>query len=673
MMEGYRLTKGFRINIQLCIRFILVFIFQIGMLAAQTNPQEALNHLKKEFGIATHDTTRASIMLKIAQQLVSLGQLEEVVVYADSGLIYAKRAEALKIQSELLRTKGQSFYYRGRIEEAQKTWNEGMELAKELNDPDQINLFRGLEANIYMARSDHSRALEIYLDLLKDAEAKKKNKQIQVYSANIGGIYIRQNKAKLAIPYLERSAEICKTMFDPSASAKTLITLGTAYTLTKQYSQAELTLKEAIRVGEQVNSPALLAPAIQGMVQVYQAKGELDLALRELEKTEQLFKSVGDQCQVGMAMGQRSDFLYQLDADTNKIILQRLFNGNHDQALKSALLVADSAMLILEKCGDIYNLSLTLNVRSKIHARLGNYKSAFDDHVRFKTLNDTLFNQERDKQITENSMKYEFEKKEAATLAEQEKKDQRQVLIRNGIIAGLLITLFFLLIVWRQRNRISHEKQRSEDLLLNILPEQTAEELKLTGTAQARQFDLVTVLFTDFKGFTALSEQVTPKELVNDLHECFSAFDLICEKYGIEKIKTIGDAYMAAGGLPTPNSTHAKDVILAALEMAQFIEEGKAQKIEAGLPFFEIRIGVHSGPVVAGIVGVKKFQYDIWGDSVNTASRMESSGEAGKVNISEITYRIIQHDPTLVCEHRGKILAKGKGEMDMYYVKLASG
>jgi class 3 adenylate cyclase len=542
-----------------------------------------------------------------------------------------------------------------------------MELAKELNDPDQINLFRGLEANIYMARSDHSRALEIYLDLLKDAEAKKKNKQIQVYSANIGGIYIRQNKPKLAIPYLERSAEICKTMFDPSASAKTLITLGTAYTLTKQYAQAELTLKEAIKVGEQVNSPALLAPAIQGMVQVYQAKGELDLALRELEKTEQLFKSVGDQCQVGMAMGQRSDFLFQLDADTNKLILQRLFKGNHDQALKSALLVADSATVILEKCGDIYNLSLTLNVRSKIQARLGNYKSAFDDHVRFKTLNDTLFNQERDKQITENSMKYEFEKKEAATLAEQEKKDQRQILIRNGIITGLLITLFFLLIVWRQRNRISHEKQRSEDLLLNILPEQTAEELKLTGSAQARQFDLVTVLFTDFKGFTALSEQVTPKDLVNDLHECFSAFDLICEKYGIEKIKTIGDAYMAAGGLPTPNSTHAKDVVLAAIEMAQFIEEGKAQKIDAGLPFFEIRIGVHSGPVIAGIVGVKKFQYDIWGDTVNTASRMESSGAVGKVNISEATYSLVKDKFT--CTYRGQVEAKGKGNLGMWFVE----
>ncbi|MEO8067412.1 MAG: adenylate/guanylate cyclase domain-containing protein, partial [Flavobacteriales bacterium] len=162
-----------------------------------------------------------------------------------------------------------------------------------------------------------------------------------------------------------------------------------------------------------------------------------------------------------------------------------------------------------------------------------------------------------------------------------------------------------------------------------------------------------------------------------------SAFDHITEKYGIEKIKTIGDAYMAAGGLPTPNTTHATDVIKAALEMRDFIAEGKARKIAEGLPYFEIRIGVHTGPVVAGIVGVKKFQYDIWGDTVNTASRMESSGEVGHVNISEATYALVRdvvvHGPTTTNEPptmnpaftftpRGKVQAKGKGEMEMYFV-----
>ena len=176
----------------------------------------------------------------------------------------------------------------------------------------------------------------------------------------------------------------------------------------------------------------------------------------------------------------------------------------------------------------------------------------------------------------------------------------------------------------------------------------------------------VTVLFTDFEGFTELTEKLTAEDLVTELNVCFSAFDNIMQKYGIEKIKTIGDSYMAVGGLPTPNETHAKDAIDAALEIQKFMKEYNKKKITAGKPYFETRIGIHTGPVVAGIVGVKKFAYDIWGDTVNIASRMESSGEIGKINISHSTYELVKDEFNF--EHRGMISAKGKGKMDMYFV-----
>jgi class 3 adenylate cyclase len=210
------------------------------------------------------------------------------------------------------------------------------------------------------------------------------------------------------------------------------------------------------------------------------------------------------------------------------------------------------------------------------------------------------------------------------------------------------------------------EKRKTDELLLNILPAETAEELKSTGFTKAKNYDLVTVLFADFKGFTAISEKLKPSELVSDLNYCFSAFDMIAEKYGIEKIKTIGDAYMCVGGLPVKNDTHAIDILNAAIEILDFMEQYKEEKIARGQDPFEIRIGVNTGPVVAGIVGIKKFAYDIWGNTVNIASRMESSSEAGKINISGSTFSFIKDH--FDCTLRGRISAKGVGEIEMYFV-----
>lgn len=215
------------------------------------------------------------------------------------------------------------------------------------------------------------------------------------------------------------------------------------------------------------------------------------------------------------------------------------------------------------------------------------------------------------------------------------------------------------------------EKRKSDDLLLNILPEEIAEELKAKGHAEAKGYDIVSVIFTDFVGFTAMSARLEPEEVVERINACFKGFDLIMEKYGIEKIKTIGDAYMAASGLPKPNPNAVENAILAALEMQEFISKRQTAFKNEGKQSFVMRLGIHTGPVVAGIVGVKKFQYDIWGDTVNTAARMESNGEMGKVNISNDTYLLVKNNPLFVFEHRGKLEAKGKGKMDMWFVGMA--
>jgi adenylate cyclase len=277
---------------------------------------------------------------------------------------------------------------------------------------------------------------------------------------------------------------------------------------------------------------------------------------------------------------------------------------------------------------------------------------------------------QQEKEIAEK----EAELKTAELVAEQSKN------LRNILLVGLVGLIGILILVYNrfksnqrakkvleEKSRmIEKEQQRSEELLLNILPPTIAEELKREGRAKARSIPEASVLFTDFKNFTAIAEQLTPEQLVAELDYCFKGFDYIISQYNIEKIKTIGDAYMCASGL-TPNSGTPIKLVQAAMEMQDFLRDYREEKIAQGLPYFEARIGIHTGPVVAGVVGNKKFAYDIWGDSVNLAARMEQNGEPNRVNISESTYWKVKYD--FDCEYRGKLHVKNKGDVEMYFVK----
>jgi adenylate cyclase len=218
-------------------------------------------------------------------------------------------------------------------------------------------------------------------------------------------------------------------------------------------------------------------------------------------------------------------------------------------------------------------------------------------------------------------------------------------------------------IVQERTEEIIKEKDKSELLIANLLPKGTADELKLTGKATSQKFTMATVLFSDIQGFTKIAEQMNPELLIDQLDAFFFHFDSVVEKYNIEKIKTIGDAYMCAGGIPNKNITNPVEVVLAALEMQEYMAELKRKNAD----IWDLRIGIHTGSVIAGVVGHKKMSYDIWGDTVNTASRMESSGEVGKINISGHTYELVKD--FFVCEYRGKMPVKYKGEIDMYFVK----
>lgn len=221
-------------------------------------------------------------------------------------------------------------------------------------------------------------------------------------------------------------------------------------------------------------------------------------------------------------------------------------------------------------------------------------------------------------------------------------------------------------LVEERTQELREEKEKSEELLLNILPKETAQELIARGEATPRHYKQVTVLFTDFQAFTKSASSITPQELVSTLNECFTAFDEIIGRHNLEKIKTIGDAYMCAGGIPTANATNAVDAVGAAIEIRDWINNWNQERQVAGKDTWQARLGLHTGELIAGVIGKKKFAYDVWGDAVNLAARMETRGEAGRINISKDTYDLVKDH--FNCSSRGNIDVKGKGPVEMYFV-----
>ncbi|MBV6404605.1 MAG: hypothetical protein GFGODING_01358 [Flavobacteriales bacterium] len=513
----------------------------------------------------------------------------------------------------------------------------------------------------YLEQGDLHRALDAYRMALKHSGSLGDSAAMANTEGNLGTVYAKQGEYEKALGHFRMAANIQRERNDVPNLITALLNIGGAYNEIGDTAQALSSLNEGLRLAQSIDDAHNMASALIKIGELYAKAGQHQRALAAFREGLGHTGRTGDPWSRSQLLTNEGEVLFEM--------------GQPEEAARRG----EEALALAREHGIITPMRDAAGLLAKVYHRAGKYREALEAQLLFARLQDSLNTEENQRAVIGFDLRRNYEKQAladslgfVAEKAVQAKEIQKQKVIRNGFVGGFALVALFALVFFIQRNRISKEKARSEELLLNILPEEVAEELKAKGEAQAVQIDQVTVLFTDFKGFTSLSENLTPRELVRDLNECFSAFDKITEKYGIEKIKTIGDAYMAAGGLPLANTTHAVDTINAALEMRDFIEEGKQRKIEAGKPYFEIRIGVHTGPVVAGIVGVKKFQYDIWGDTVNTASRMESSGEVGQVNISEATYVLVKNETGLTFTPRGKVQAKGKGEMEMYFVRCSS-
>jgi adenylate cyclase len=484
--------------------------------------------------------------------------------------------------------------------------------------------------------------------LFKSAEvASKENinsRQGSAYST-IADIYAISNNHKNAMLYYHQAIAVLRNSDDTIALASCLSNAGDALLNNKIYDSALLYFTEAEKIFEKSDYLIGKAYSLGNIGMVYANIGKSNLAEKNINEAISILEQAEDYYPICVYLISMCD-IYLEKGDK-----------------KTAMNYAKRSLQLAEQYGLKEQISDANLKLSELYEKAGNMNESFKYYKDYVAYRDSVNDIKSVQKMADLRTDYEVSQKQVEVdLLNEQRRNQRNVMISLFIILGLT-TVILGTLYWYYR-AISREKKKSETLLLNILPAETAKELKQNGKVDAVRFDNVTVLFTDFVQFSKYAEHITPEQLVKSIDFYFKAFDEITTKYGLEKIKTVGDSYMCAGGLPTPNQTHAKNVISAAKEIVDVVD--KSFEASDELTHFRIRVGVHTGPVVAGIVGIKKWQYDIWGDTVNIASRMESKSEPGRVNLSETTYLEIKDD--FPCEYRGEIEVKNRGLLKMYFL-----
>jgi len=557
-------------------------------------------------------------------------------IYADSTLADTAKLELLR---EL------SFNEERNLQLGLKYADELIAMSKRLNN--YMYLHRGYfqRGNKERLLGNLSQALDAYI---KSADAARQIEDSKgegnAYGA-IADVYSISNNHRDAMIYYNKAIATLRPSGETVALGSAIFNAGDEYMQDKIYDKALIYLTEAKNIFSKKKYLSGMGFALGDIGMVYANTGKNKAAKDNLTEAINILEQSQDYSPVCVYLLSMSD-IYRDQGDKATAM---------DYAKKSLQLAQQFGLK--KEMSDAY---LTL---SNMNERAANFADAYLNYKNYIVYRDSVNNIKSVQKMADLRTDFEVSQKQIQVdLLNQQKRNQHIMLISLFIILGLAFVILVTL-YWYYRV-ISREKKRSEELLLNILPVETAKELKKKGKVDAVKIDKVTVLFTDFAGFTTMASAMEPELLVQSIDFYFKKFDEISTKYNLEKIKTIGDSYMCAGGLPVPNTAHAQNVARAAKEMAALVQNEINNN--DGLTHFEIRIGIHTGPVVAGIVGIKKWQYDIWGDTVNIASRMESNSTPGRINISESTFNLIKDEFT--CEYRGEIEVKHHGLLKMYFL-----
>ncbi len=574
---------------------------------------------------------------------------------AEKGLkIYM--ADGLNIQGLAKEVQGENL-------EALRLFQECKELYVQVGDSSGIAASWQNIGSIYESLGDYPRTLSSYQKSLRLYEGLGKLNGMARSFNNIGIVYKVQNELEQALKNFEKGRTLFTQLDDKRGIANSLQNIGIIHYELNDHEKAFGFYMESLDLYRSLNDDWGAAAALNNIGSLLEEQQEYTKALEYYNQSMAIREQISDD--MGIART-----LHNIGNVHNDLKEHRKARSWCSRSLDMALKV-EGIREQRDACNCLYTAFKSLgnaNEALKFHEQM----LVMDDSLQSVETFEILRQMEFQNKLITDSLKREEEILRVQMQHEEElhrKETSKNIFLGSGLflllVAGGLYGRNHF--ITKNRDRMEMEKNRFQTLLLNILPLEVAEELNAKGKAEARDFEGVSVMFTDFKDFTESSAKLSAHELVEEINICFEAFDQIVDKYEIEKIKTIGDSYMAAGGIPKPSEHSARNTVLAALDMHRFIAERKIKMDAMGMPSFEMRVGIHTGPVVAGIVGVKKFQYDLWGDTVNTASRMESSSAVGQVNVSETTFNLVKDD--FAFDYRGEIEAKGKGRIKMYFLR----